>query len=120
MEKKMKKIDLSFLKHKQLPTKNITQQINGVDQTFSIKPISGRGLTSLALINDEDVDKASKMCLIALIYGLDLKQNQAQLFINNDLVAADSIAAQIIQYTQEYNEELTKAKAEVKKNSKEK
>lgn len=115
-----KKIDLSFLKHKELPTKEITVEIDGKEQTFDIKPINGRGLTSLGLITEDDVDRSSKMCLLALIYGLDLKQNEAELFMNNDIVAADTIAAQIIEFTGEYQQELQNAKAYIKKSSKEK
>lgn len=112
-----KKIDLSILKHKELPTKEITITINGKSQTFDIKPVSGRGLTSLGLIQEEDVDRTAKMCLIALMYGLELKQSEAELLINNDLIAADTIAAQVLEFTSEYNNELINAKNEVKKNT---
>ena len=115
-----KKIDLSFLKHKELPTKEITVEINGKEQCFEIKPINGRGLTSLALIQDDDVDKSAKMCLLALIYGLDLKQNEAEMFMNSDLVAADTIAAHIIEFTGQYQQEINDAKTYIKKNIKEK
>lgn len=113
-----KKIDLSFLKHKELPTKEITVEINGEVQTFDIHPINGRGLTSLGLITEDDVDKTSKMCLLALMYGLDLTQNEAELFMNNDIVAADTIAAQIIEFTGDYTKEIQDAKEYAKKNSK--
>lgn len=113
-----KKIDLSFLKHKELPTKEITVNINGEDQTFDIKPINGRGLTSLGTINNDDLDKTSKLCLIALMFGLDIKQAEAEAFINNETAAADEIASKIMEFTTEYNEEIAKAKTEVKKNSK--
>lgn len=115
-----KKIDLSFLKHKELPTKEITVLINGSEQSFDIKPINGRGLTSLGLISEDDIDRSAKMCLIALMYGLDLKQNEAELFINNDIVAADTIAAAIIEFTGEYSQEIADAKDYAKKNLKEK
>lgn len=113
-----KKIDLSFLKHKETPTKEITVEVNGQEQTFDIKPINGRGLTSLGLIQEDDVDRSAKMCLLALIYGLDIKQNEAELFINNDIVAADTIAAKVIEFTGELQEELEKARSYAKKNTK--
>lgn len=115
-----KKIDLSFLKHKELPKKEITVKINGQEQTFEIQPINGRGLTSLGLIQEEDLDKTAKLCILALMYGLDLKQSEAELFVNSDIIAADTIAAHILEYTREYTEILTNAKTEVKKNLKEK
>ena len=114
----MKKIDLSTIKHKELPTKDVEVEIYGEVQTVSIKPISGRGLTSLGLITEDDVDRSSKMCLIALMYGLELKQDEAELFMNNETIAADSLAAEIIKFTSEYTFELNNAKMEVKKNSK--
>lgn len=114
----MKKIDLSFLKHKELPTKDVTVIINEEEQTVTIKPISGRGLTSLGLINENDLDRNAKMCLIALIYGLDIKQSEAEMFMNNETFAADTLAAEILNFTQEYAQELANAKREVKKNSK--
>ena len=113
-----KKINLSFLKHKELPTKEITVKINDEDQTFDIKPISGRGMTSLSLIGEEDLDKTSKLCLIALMYGLDIKQSEAEAFINTETAAADEIASKILEFTTEYNNEVIKAKKEVKKNLK--
>lgn len=114
----MKKINLSFLKHKELPTKDITITINGVEEVVTIRPINGRGLTSLGLFTDDDVDKNSKMCLIALIYGLQISQEDAEMFMNNDTFTADSIAAEILKFTSEYQTELNNAKKEIKKNSK--
>lgn len=116
----MSKINLSFLKHKDLPTKEITVEINGKNQSFDIKPINGRGLTSLGLITEDDVDRSAKMCLLALMYGLDLKQNEAELFMNNDIVAADTIAAAIIEFTGDYQQEIESAKSYIKKSLKEK
>ena len=116
----MKKIDLSFLKHKELPTKELTVTINNEEQTFSIVPVNGRGITSLGLIGEDDVDKSSKMCLIALMYGLKINQEEAELFMNTETVAADSIAAEILALTRDYQLELATAKKEVKKNLKNK
>lgn len=113
----MKKIDLSKLTHKQLPTKDININICGEEQVITIKPINGRGLTSVGLISDEDVDKTSKMCLLSLIYGLGITQEQAELFMNADTVAADSIAAAVLALTGEYQAELAQANKEIKKNS---
>lgn len=114
----MKKIDLSHLKHKELPTKDIEVEINGEIQKITIKPINGRGLTSLGLISEHDLDRQAKMCLISLMYGLDISQNEAELFINNETATADSIAAEILKLTGEYTTTLSLAKDEVKKNSK--
>lgn len=114
----MKKIDLSFLKHKELPTKEITVTINEEEQKFTIYPINGRGITSLGLIDDEDVDKSSKMCLLALMYGLKITQQEAELFMNSETLAADTIAAQVLTLTKDYQLEMANAKREVKKNSK--
>lgn len=114
----MAKINLSKIKHKQLPTKDIEIEIDGEIQKVTIKPVSGRGLTSLGLISDSDVDKNAKMCLIALIYGLEIAQSEAELFMNSETFAADTLAAEILKFTSEYSAELTKAKAEVKKNLK--
>lgn len=114
----MSKINLAHLKHKELPTKDVEIEINGEIQNVTIRPINGRGLTSLGLISDEDIDKNSKMCLLALTYGLDIKQNEAELFMNDDTIAADSLAAEILKLTGEYTAEMSKAKTEVKKSSK--
>ena len=114
----MSKIDLSFLKHKQLPFKVLTHEIAGKQQKFTIYPINGRGLTSIGLIGDDDLDKNSKVCLLALIYGLKINQQEAELFINAQTVAADAIAAEILSFTQEYQNTLAEATIEVKKNSK--
>lgn len=114
----MPKINLSHLKHRELPTKEIEVEINGEIQKVTIKPINGRGLTSLGLISDEDVDKNSKMCLLALTYGLDIKQYEAELFMNNETVAADALAAEILKLTSEYSSAIITAKAEVKKSGK--
>lgn len=114
----MKKIDLSFLQHKELPTKDITIELNGKTQIVTIKPVSGRGLTSLGLITEDDLDRSSKMCLIALMYGLGIKQDEAELFMNNETLAADSIAAEILKFTGEYSSELQQARREVKKSLK--
>ena len=115
-----KKIDLSFLKHKELPTKEITVEVNGKEQTFDIKPISGRGLTSLGLIGEDDLNKSAKLCIIALMHGLELKQNEAELFVDSDFLAADTIAAKILEFTREYVDTISKARTEAKKNLKEK
>lgn len=114
----MKKIDLSFLKHKELPTKDITIELNGETQIVTIKPVNGRGLTSLGLISEDDVDRSAKMCLIALVYGLGIKQDEAELFINEETIVADSIASEILKFTGEYSSELQQARREVKKSSK--
>lgn len=114
----MSKINLSHLQHKELPTKEVEVEINGEVQKVTIKPINGRGLTSLGLISDDDIDKNAKMCLLALTYGLEIKQNEAELFMNNETLAADSLAAEILKLTTEYSSIITTAKAEVKKNSK--
>lgn len=114
----MAKIDLSFLKHKELPTKEVEVELNGEIQKVTIKPINGRGLTSLGLISPDDVDRTSKLCLLALMYGLDISQEQAVLFMNNDTLNADTLAAQILSLTGEYQTELTNAKIEIKKNLK--
>ena len=113
-------IDLSKLKHKELPTKTLEIEVLGEPQKITIKPINGRGLTSLGLISEDDIDRSAKMCLIALMYGLNLTQNEAELFMNNDIVAADTIAAAIIEFTGEYTQEIASAKDYAKKNSKEK
>ena len=114
----MKKIDLSFLKHKELPTKEIKVEIFGKEQEFNIVPINGRGLTSLGLIQEDDLDKNAKLCLLALIYGLKISQEEAELLMNADTLAADMIAAEVISFTNDYNKELNDARTEVKKNSK--
>jgi hypothetical protein len=113
----MSKIDLSFLKHKELPFKTITETINGEEQTFTIYPINGRGITSVGLLSDNDVDRQSKMCLIALMYGLKITQEEAELFINCETAVADSIAAKILKYTQDYQASLNEASSEIKKNT---
>lgn len=112
----MKKIDLSFLRHKELPTKDVKVEVNGEQVEVSIKPINGRGLTSLSLIGDNDLDKSSKLCLLALMYGLDIDQEKAELFMNQDIIGADSLAAEILNFTQEYQTTLNEAKTEIKKN----
>lgn len=116
----MKKIDLSFLQHKELPFKNITETINGEEQTFTIYPINGRGVTSIGLIGDDDVDKNSKMCLIALMYGLKITQEEAEMFMNAETVVADSIAAKILTFTKEHQSIIATASKEIKKNLKKK
>lgn len=112
----MKKIDLSFLKHKELPTKEVKVEVNGEQVEVTIKPINGRGLTSLSLISDNDLDKSSKLCLLALMYGLDIDQDQAELFMNQDIIGADSLAAEILSFTEEYQKTLNEAREQVKKN----
>lgn len=116
----MKKIDLSFLKHKELPTKTITVKIADKEQEFDIKPVTGRGLTSLGLISEDDLDRNSKMCLLALMYGLNIKQEDAEAFMNEELIAADTIAAEVLQFTTDYQTELSNAKTQIKKNTKNK
>lgn len=114
----MKKIDLSFLQHKELPTKDVPIELNGETQIVTIKPVSGRGVTSLGLVTEDDVDRSSKMCLIALMYGLGIKQEEAELFMNEETLVADSLAAEILKFTGEYSSTLQQARREVKKNSK--
>lgn len=114
----MKKIDLSFLKHTELPTKDVKLKVNGEEQEFTIKAISNRGLTSIAAISPDDLDRSSKMCLLALMYGVDISQEQAISFMNFDITAADTLAGIILEFTNEYNKKLAEAKTEVKKNSK--
>lgn len=116
----MKKIDLSFLKHNEIPTKQITVEVNGEQVEIDIKPITGRGLTSLGLMQETDLDKNAKLCLLALMYGLDIDQDTAENFMNQDVLGADTIAAQVLQFTSEYQQELATARAEVKKNLKKK
>lgn len=112
----MKKIDLSFLRHRELPTKDVKVEVNGEQVEVTIKPINGRGLTSLSLISDNDLDKSSKLCLLALMYGLEIDQDKAELFINQDLIGADSLAAEILSFTEEYQKTLNEAREQVKKN----
>ena len=50
------------------------------------------------------------------MYGLDLDQDKAELFMNNDLLGADSLAAEILSFTQEYQTTLNEAKEQIKKN----
>ena len=114
------KIDLAHLKHRELPTKEVKVEINGEEQSITIKPINGRGFTSFGLISEDDVDAASKRCLIALMYGLQLTQDEAELFMINETFAADMLAAEIINFTRDYQIELSKANEEVKKNIKRK
>lgn len=38
----MKKIDLSFLKHNEIPTKKIMAEVNGEQVEIDILPITGR------------------------------------------------------------------------------
>jgi hypothetical protein len=114
----MKKIDLSKISHRELPTKKIKLEIGQEIQEVDIVPINGRGLTSLGLISEDDLDKNAKLCLIALMYGLKLTQEEAELFMNSDTVAADSAAAEILNFTKEYQNEINTAKDEIKKNIK--
>lgn len=114
----MKKIDLSFLRHKELPVKTVCYEINGEEQRFSIYPINGRGLTSIGLIPEEDIDRQSKLCLLALMYGLKITQDEAEQFMNYDTAAADTIAAEIFRFTQEHQTIIGEAAKEIKKNSK--
>ena len=114
----MKKIDLSFLKHNELPSKDIKIKVNGEEQEITIRAISNRGLTSLATIAEDDVDRSSKMCILALMYGLDISQEKAIMFMNNDLETADSLAGMILQFTHEHSDVINKATEQVKKNSK--
>lgn len=114
----MKKIDLSLLKHTELPTKKIKIAIGQEIQEVDIVPINGRGITSLGLIHEDDLDRNAKLCLLALMYGLKLTQSEAETFMNAETEAADVAAAEILAFTQEYQAELAKAKAEVKKNIK--
>ena len=116
----MSKIDLAHLKHRELPTKEIKVEINGEEQNITIKPINGRGFTSFGLIAENDVDSASKRCLIALMYGLDITQDEAELFMINETFAADMLAAEIINFTRDYQIEIARANEEVKKNIKRK
>jgi hypothetical protein len=58
------------------------------------------------------------MCLLALTYGLDIKQAEAELFMNSETLAADTLAAEIIKLTGEYSAELNNAKTGVKKSLK--
>ena len=113
-----KRIDLSFLKHTELPKKEFTIAVNGKEQTFNIKPVNGRGLTSLGLIGEDDVDRSSKMCLLALMYGLGITQEQAELYMENDIFSADAVAAEVLSFTQEYQNEILNARKDVKKNTK--
>lgn len=114
----MKKIDLSFLQHKELPFKNITETINGEEQTFTIYPINGRGVTSIGLLAEDDVDRQSKLCLLALMYGLQITQEEAEAFMNYETAAADTIAAEILKFTKEHQSILNEAAKEIKKNTK--
>lgn len=114
----MKKIDLSKLKHKELPTKDIEIQLSEEKQLITIKPITGRGLTDLGLLKDSSLDRNSKMCLLALMYGLGISQEDAEMFMDADVICADSLAAEIINFTHEYNNEIIAAKENIKKNSK--
>ena len=52
------------------------------------------------------------------MYGLKLTQEEAELFMNTETVAADSAAAEILNFTQEYQHEINTAKEEIKKNIK--
>lgn len=69
-------------------------------------------------MEDKDLDKNAKLCLLALMYGLDIDQQVAENFMNQDTIGADGIAAQILQFTSEYQQELNKAREEIKKNLK--
>lgn len=111
------KIDLSKLKHKELPTKDIEIQLSEEKQLITIRPITGRGLTDLGLLKDS-IDRSSKMCLLALMYGLDISQEEAEMFMDADVLCADTLAAEIINFTHEYNNEIIAAKENIKKNSK--
>lgn len=116
----MKKIDLSFLKHQELPTKEVEVMIQDKIEVITFKPVTGRGLTSLAMIDENDVERNGKMCLIALMNGLGISQEEAEAFMQEELFAADSLAASILQFTSEYQKTLNEAKMQVKKNSKKK
>ena len=114
------KIDLAHLKHREFPTKEVKVEINGEEQNITIKPINGRGFTSFGLISEDDVDAASKRCLISLMYGLGLSQDEAELFMINETFAADMLAAEIINFTRDYQLEIARSTEEVKKNIKRK
>lgn len=116
----MTKINLSKLKHKELPTKEIEIKICDELQKITIKPINGRGITSLGTLEANDLTKNTKLCLLALIYGLGITQEEAELLMDADTLAADVLAAEIIAFTQEHSEIIKEAKEEIKKNSRKK
>lgn len=112
----MSNINLSKLKHKELPTKEIEMTIGGEVQKITIKAINGRGITALGTLESNDLTKNTKLCLLALIYGLDLSQEDAELLMDADTLAADMLAAEIISFTQEHSSIINEAKKEIKKN----
>jgi hypothetical protein len=57
------------------------------------------------------------MCLLALMYGLGISQQDAEMFMDADVICADSLAAEIINFTDEYNNEIMSARKNIKKNS---
>jgi len=116
----MSKLNLS--KFKSVPTKEI--KVDGFEETVTIYPISGFGLIKLQKIAEklekdpENLDLQIEICKFSLKWGAKCTDEDIEFLIENDFITTMQLTKEIMNYSQEYNEEKFKESELAKKNYK--
>ena len=114
-EKEVKRLDLSKIKAKELPSVDVEVEIAGEKQIVTVHAFGGRGQLALdgmpASANHEQLSK------IALVYGADMDSFVADYLIDNERDAAVKIANAVYRITEKYRKSIQEEAEEAKKKS---
>lgn len=116
----IKRIDFSKLKPEELPSKVISVHFETGDQELTIHPLNGRG--RIAWIGNpkhtqDHVVFEERAVMLALLYGCDMTEEEADLLMTADYKAARFIGNQVWIYTNEYDKSKKAEAEEAEKNS---
>lgn len=114
---KMEELDLSSLKALELPSEDFEFEIDGKKTFKHIHVLGGRGQVALDGIraDRERATAEEKFIEIALIYGADMKEYEAEFFIENYHAQARALAYRIFTFTSDYKKKLAKEEDDAKK-----
>lgn len=119
-EPKVKKIDFSKLKPEELPTKEITVPFESGEQVVTIHPLNGRGRNAWygnPKHSRDNVAFEDRAIMLALIYGADLEEDEADFLVKSDYRAARFIGNEIWRFTGSYDKDKELEAKEAEKNS---
>jgi len=114
-------IDLSKLNSKELPAREIAVTISGDPQTVKIHPLTGAGRIAVAglaeKIAENDLTFQPTIIRLALIFGADLSEADAEKLIAADPEAAIEIGSAVWSFEAEYQSAKEQERATAEKNS---
>lgn len=118
-ENKAKRLDLSKLKVLELPHEDVEVEIAGEKQLVTVHALGGRGQSALdgLALNRGSVTNSEKLDVIALVYGADLSEKDAENFIECEYSAASIVIAKVFDLTHTLIQNIKNESEEAKKKS---